>query len=416
MAKKLFLLLCGAFFTVHGMAQLSPVITSWVLNTTGATGYAGIETNVQLEQYDSNYVYISATCIPGYSIGPWIGDPNVPSNQNFVYEIPRNPVPNTGTLTNVPLGQVGVWSNGVSVFNALDANSYMSLNYWHQNAYIFEGSSFDACLGHPAPGGQYHHHVSPKCLYNTLDSTHHSPIIGYAFDGYPIYGAYAYSDTNGTGGIRRMKSSFQLRTGMVHRDTLPNATTALPTADDGPDVSATYPLGSYQEDYTFVPGSGDLDVHNGRWCRTPEYPSGTYAYFVTIDAGLNPQYPYTLGLTYYGITVASDYGPTGGHVTPPGGTVIYTTAGVAAVKQSDLTPEIYPNPAGNYINLFIPSVLTNNFTVTVTDMAGKTVFTQSNIQPTILYSFNLSALSEGTYIMNIKNDAVSYTQKVVIAK
>jgi len=204
---------------------VGPDITSWIQNTT-ATGYGGILTNVQLVQYDATDVFISATCIPGYDIGPWGSDPNIPANMNFVYKITRNPVPNTGTLTAVGLGHVGVWTNGVSIFNTQDAMSYGSLGYWNQNAYVFEGSSFDSCLGHPAPGGEYHHHVSPKCLYNILDSTHHSPIIGYAFDGYPVYGAYGYADTNGTGGIKRMRSSFVLRTGMVHRDTLPGSTTA----------------------------------------------------------------------------------------------------------------------------------------------------------------------------------------------
>ncbi len=290
---------------------------------------------------------------------------------NFVYKITRNPAPNTGVLTAVGLGHVGVWTNGVSIFNTQDAMSYNNLNIWHQNAYVFEGSSFDSCLGHPAPGGEYHHHVSPKCLYSITDSTHHSPVIGYAFDGYPVYGAYGYTDTNGTGPIKRMASSFQLRTGMVHRDTLPDSATALAVANDGPDVSATYPLGSYQEDYTFVAGSGDLDVHNGRWCKTPEYPSGTYAYFTTIDAALNPQYPYTIGLTYYGIVQAGNVGPGSGHNTPPGGTTIYSgTTGVATVDAKTFSAEIFPNPATYYVNLFIPAIASNNFEVNITDESG----------------------------------------------
>ena len=410
MYKRIVLLSAIVISSAQSNGQLSPTITSWIQNTT-VTGYGGYLTNVQLVQYDSNYVYISATCIPGYSIGPWVGDPNIPANKNFVYEIPRHPVPNTGTLTNVPLGQVGAWTNGVSVFNALDANSYNNLGYWHQNAYVFEGSSFDNCLGHPAPDGQYHHHVSPKCLYSVTDSTHHSPIIGYAWDGYPIYGAYAYTDTNGTGPIKRMSSSYKIRSTMVHRDTLPNGTVLAP-ADYGPDVSVTA-LGSYQEDYIYTAGYGDLDVHNGRWCKTPEYPGGTYAYFVTIDATLTPQYPYTLGATYYGITAASDYGPGGGHVTPPGGTVLYTT-GVTEVSTQTFSAEVFPNPASGNINLFIQGVAGNNFIVTLVDMSGKTVFTQKNIQPTILYSLNVASVPAGMYTMNISNQTITHSEKVLI--
>lgn len=404
-----------AAVTLQSHSQVGPDITSWIRNTT-ATGYGGFVTNVQLVQYDATDVFISASCIPGYDIGPWPGDPNVPSNLNFVYKITRNPVPNTGTLTAVGLGHVGVWTNGVSIFNTQDAMSYNNLGKWNQNAYVFEGSSFDNCLGHPAPGGEYHHHVSPKCLYTITDSTHHSPIIGYAFDGYPVYGAYGYTDTNGTGGIKRMRSSFQLRTGMVHRDTLPDGTVLTP-AQYGPDVSSTYPLGSYQEDYNFVAGSGDLDVHNGRWCKTSDYPAGTYCYFVTLDSALLPQYPYTIGLTYYGIVQAGNTGPGGGHNTPPGGTTVYSgTTSVAQVDPKAFSAEIFPNPATYYVNLFIQPIVSNNFTVTIADDAGKTVFTQKNIQPAILYSLPVSNIPTGVYIMSITNETISYSQKVVITK
>lgn len=407
-----FIVLFGSF---HSIAQVGPEITSWIRNTTSATGYAGIPSNVQLVQYTATDVYISATCIPGYSIGPWPGNPNIPANMNFVYKITRTPVPNTGTLTAVGLGHVGVWKNGVSIFNTQDAQSYNNMHIWNQNAYYFEGAGFDNCLGHPAPGGEYHHHVSPKCLYDITDSTHHSPIIGYAFDGYPVYGAYAYTNTDGTGTIKRMRSSFQLRS-ITQRHTKPDGT-VLTTAQWGPDVSTMYALGAYQEDFVYTPGSGDLDDHNGRWCKTPEYPAGTYCYFVTIGPDLLPVYPYTIGLTYYGIVQAGNMGPGGGHNTPPGSTTVFTgTTGVAEVDANSFAAEIFPNPTSNFINLFIQPIASSNFTVTVSDMSGRTAYTQNNIQPTILYSFDLTTVPAGMYIMQVKNSDISYTQKVVLAK
>ena len=156
--------------------------------------YNNILSNVQVVQYSTSNVYISCTCIPGYSIGPWAGNPNIPSNQNFVFKITRNPVQNSGNPVAVGLGHIGVWSNGVSIFNASDGQSYNNQGVWHRNAYYWEGSSFDNCLGHPAPNGEYHHHVSPTCLYDETDSSQHSPIIGYAFDGFPVYGAWAFAN------------------------------------------------------------------------------------------------------------------------------------------------------------------------------------------------------------------------------
>jgi hypothetical protein len=171
-------------------AQLTPEITSWKINTNGSTGYAGILTNVQQVQYSTNNVYVSATCIPEYTIGPWTANPNIPVNKNFVFKLTRNPIQNNGVLTNTPLGHVGVWSNGVSIFNAKDGMSYNNAGVWNRDALFFEGISFDNCLGHPGPNGEYHHHVNPTCLYDDNLNTIHSPIIGYAFDGFPIYGAY----------------------------------------------------------------------------------------------------------------------------------------------------------------------------------------------------------------------------------
>src|SRR5436305_9975723 len=121
MKKSLFTLIIVVALSHLSFAQLSPDVTSWVINTTGQTGYAGIASNVQLVQYSTNNVYISCTCIPGYSIGPWAGNPNIASNQNFVFKITRNPVQNTGTATAIGLGHIGVWTNGVSIFNVSDA-------------------------------------------------------------------------------------------------------------------------------------------------------------------------------------------------------------------------------------------------------------------------------------------------------
>ena len=50
----------------------------------------------------------------------------------------------------------------------------------------------DRCCGHPSPGIEYHYHKYPVCVKSpwTDDGTAHSPLIGFAFDGFPIYGPY----------------------------------------------------------------------------------------------------------------------------------------------------------------------------------------------------------------------------------
>jgi hypothetical protein len=113
--------------------------------------------------------------------------------------------------------------------------------------------------------------------YYQVSSTSHSKIIGWAYDGNPIYGKYAYSSRfDQTSSIVEMTSSWELKTSRV----------------GGPTV-AQYPLGTFIEDYQFVRGSGTLDEYNGRYCITPEFPNGTYAYFITDE------FPYFVGLEYY---------------------------------------------------------------------------------------------------------------------
>jgi hypothetical protein len=411
MKKSAALLLCLTF-VIRSFSQITPEITSWQVNTTGQKGYDSILTNVQIVQYSTDNVYISCTCIPGYDIGPWGPDPNIPANQNFVFQITRNPVQNTGTPVAVPLGHDGVWSNGVSIFNASDGMTYNNDNVWHRNAYIFEGNSFDDCLGHPQQTGEYHHHVSPTCLYNMDDSTHHSPIIGYMFDGFPVYGIYGYADTNGTGGIRRMRPSYQLRN-ITMRDTLPNGTAASVA---GPAVSASYPLGDFLEDYIYVPGSGDLDEHNGRFCVTPDYPNGIYAYFVTVDSTLTPAYPYTAGPTYYGTVNLADLGPTSGHVTITEATTIYSDTGATAINSinsRNIKFQESPNPTKGYAFIYFDPASENNITGTLYSSSGQLLQTIHNLQPSISYSLDLTKYAAGTYYLHLETPKNSVVQKIV---
>ena len=90
-------------------------------------------------------------------------------------------------------------------------------------------------------------------------NTSHSPIIGWAYDGNPIYGPYASKNPKAIGNVTELKSSYTL----VSKSNRPN-----------------FPSGFFVEDYEYS-GDGDLDANNGRFCTTPEFPTGTYAYFAT---------------------------------------------------------------------------------------------------------------------------------------
>ena len=116
-----------------------------------------------------------------------------------------------------------------------------------------------------------------------LDSK--SGLIGWAYDGNPIYGPFGssnprqFSDTN-----TKLKSSYELK---------PENVEDRPT--DRPD-------GFFIEDYEFNK-SGDLDEHNGRFEKTPEFPNGVYAYHATFSGGETPDFPYFIGNTYRSKTI-----------------------------------------------------------------------------------------------------------------
>jgi hypothetical protein len=105
----------------------------------------------------------------------------------------------------------------------------------------------------------------------------HSPIVGWAYDGNPIYGPYGF-DTPQGGRVRKMKSGYTVST--LNLQNRPN-----------------YPSGFFVEDYIFN-DSGDLDIHNGRFCVTPEFPNGTYAYFCIVNDEFKPIFPYVIGNFY----------------------------------------------------------------------------------------------------------------------
>jgi hypothetical protein len=123
----------------------------------------------------------------------------------------------------------------------------------------------DSHNAHTQPGGLYHYHGNPYALYDTEDKTKASPVIGFAADGFPIYGPRYVDET--TGRVVEATSGYTIKLG------------SRPTADSSPGGSYD---GSYIQDYEFT-NAGNLDKCNGRTVN------GEYGYYVTET------YPYTMG-------------------------------------------------------------------------------------------------------------------------
>lgn len=175
---------------LQGLSVFSqaPVITSWLINTNGkkASHYVnGNSTaildadsaNVQTVRYSANWVYVRTKGLPSYTTGPFHGEPSLATNQNAIFKISRNPVQNTGTPVNTTAGNIGIFINGVALFDYRDGvswkNSTNSLaggplggtgdGVWNRDAVVAEKAGFDCSKGHPAMGN-YHHHQNPSAF------------------------------------------------------------------------------------------------------------------------------------------------------------------------------------------------------------------------------------------------------------
>ncbi|HAD33258.1 MAG TPA: hypothetical protein DCF44_01965 [Chitinophagaceae bacterium] len=440
--------------STRSKSQINPAITSWLQNNTltGAYYASGNSTpiannilvNCQKIEYSNNWVYVHTKGVPSYPTGPFLdGNPSLAQDQSAIFKLPLNPTQNTGTLTNTTPGNIGIFINGVALFDYRDgvawntsANSLcggpgnppcpggMGANMpWNRDAVLAEKSGFDCSKGHPAMGN-YHHHQNPSAfkldlnvvsticnLYDAdglyaINTSQHSPLIGFAYDGFPIYGAYAYANADGTGGIVRIKSSYQLR-GITQRTHHADGT----NVDDGPAISTTYPLGYFREDYEFIAHPGDesfLDEHNGRFCKTPEYPNGIYCYFATVDANHNSAYPYVVGPSFYGNKVGIKVSG----VTEP--TTVFAPSAVSNARWTKNDFNIFPNPASKLLAIQVNGLLHKTCFVRLRDLNGRIIqSTDIKAGSTIAY-LETEAIYPGLYLLEIDDQEQQWTEKINI--
>ena len=266
----------------------------------------------------------------------WPDVPNPLTEQDFEYKFTYRGGTNTESKSDffATLGVQGIFLNGVALYNpssgsgTVPGTSISGNDTYNLNAVFFEKQyGIDAAGGHPSEvgnivsnnQGQYHYH-DPMFLtsgswnnttfassnayfssdyytddYGQVDYIRHedghSKIVGFCFDGYPIYGPYGYTDAEDSNSdVILMTTSYRTKT---------TAFTGRPyTYNDvveGSNYSYKMSAGAFLDDYEYVSGLGTLDDCNGRYCVTPEYPSGTYAYFCLINEENEPVFPYIIG-------------------------------------------------------------------------------------------------------------------------
>jgi hypothetical protein len=217
---------------------------------------------------DERWQFISANGISEHDTGrfPGSGNPNTITVQDYSYRLPVDPI-RADRVTQRSLGAFGIGVNGV-LFDPSAAEWYHGVrgSPWQYEALAGAvGLSLDANYAHVQPNGIYHYHGLPTGLLDGLElsADTHSPLVGWAFDGFPIYALFGADETGDT---VRMRSSYRLKAG------------TRPVGDDEP--GGVYD-GTFTADYEYVAGLGDLDACNAAFVATPEFPDGTWAYFLT---------------------------------------------------------------------------------------------------------------------------------------
>lgn len=293
MKSKVLTIWLGLMLPMFSAMAQEPLRTAWLISPNQRAETAAIQPEVQKINVLDQTVEIRSAGISLFFFGS-LQSPtdHVERIRKLQFIIPRFPAPEKGEHTSVRPDVTGVFVNGIPIYNQFTTQSYQGQNLWHFDPIAGGDDGKFVASGRP----QLEYHPSSWGLIEKLlsDSSGHSPIIGYAFDGYPIYGSWGVIDKK----LQRMRSGYRLRD-IKNRTSLPNGTKLTP-GQYGPAVNAEFPLGSFVEDFEFVAGAGDLDEFNGRYCVTPEYPNGTYAYFLSADSAGRLAFPYLLAGKYFG--------------------------------------------------------------------------------------------------------------------
>ncbi len=222
---------------------------------------------------------ITANGLPDHSTGrfPNRDNPNRIRAQRYRYTVPLHPQV-AAAPTPMIRQPFGIAVNGV-LFDPGTAEVWQNdrSSGWHYEA---KGGAFSLGLdtnnGHVQPNGAYHYHGIPTALLERLSGgTPRMTLLGWAADGFPIYGQWGYRDANdSTSGVVALRSGYRLKSGQ------------RATVNGQP--GGTYD-GVFVEDYEYA-GAGDLDECSGRFGVTPEFPDGTYYYVLTTDFPFIPRY------------------------------------------------------------------------------------------------------------------------------
>lgn len=148
---------------------------------------AGFEKNVTVT-CDNDYAYIASSTYPEHELMNGITGTNeqipVPAEG---YAAPIKLIPNKANALTTIDAAVGVAVNGVPIYD-YSAQGELDVSEYDAKHDTLALGQLDNCGGHSGRGDDYHYHVSPTCMIDTMKNQASDVIIGWAYDGYPLYG------------------------------------------------------------------------------------------------------------------------------------------------------------------------------------------------------------------------------------
>ena len=128
--------------------------------------------------------------VPDATTATVVKDPT--KAQSYKFTIPSTPK-YSKTVTKTSLGSIGVMISGAVLYNPFEGDNKtpaMANNFTITDSNGITASFVDKCAGHPIPNqGAYHYHGLSSCVTAKVDATGKpSHVIGFALDGFPIYG------------------------------------------------------------------------------------------------------------------------------------------------------------------------------------------------------------------------------------
>ncbi|MEL7162882.1 MAG: YHYH protein, partial [Bacteroidota bacterium] len=167
----------------------------------------------------------------------------------------------------------------------------------------------------------------------------------------------------------------------------------------------------FREDYAFIASDQPdyLDEHNGRFCVTPEYPDGTYAYFATVNEDWTSAYPYAVGPTFAGLADNRSVDAVNEATTVFDGT---TSVGDRFADGTNVS--IFPNPAADLIAVQLLGLAERDYAVELRDASGRLLRDRTILRGQTIAYFDTQTLYRGVYFVWVVGGNTELTRKVVV--